>query len=142
MIDRATGMLNTGRSVPSQVTRRSFSPRDCAARVRLRAGLVVEVVHHAHRGHDDLAGRQRGDHRTADPPVPAERPDGRLDHAARPAQEAVPLLLLVRGLRIVRIVEGGPNQDRHRQNQRPGTPQNTQPRSAMRNSTVRGDGHL
>ncbi len=87
-------MLNTGRSVPSQVAVCSACCRSC----RFFVDFAAEVVDDAQRGHDDLAGRERGDGRAADPPVPAQRPHDRLDESPGPAQKALPLIGARQGL--------------------------------------------
>ena len=83
MIDSATGTLKTGSSVPS--CRAVAEPLD-------QAILIVPIRPRRDRRPDDksrpaphhhLARRKRSDRRTADPPIPAQRPDGRLDRMCR-----------------------------------------------------------
>ena len=88
MIDSATGVLNSGRSVPCQVADRRAPPRRLPPRHRTSA----DVEDHPERGDDDLAGGERGEDGAADPPVPAQRHDGRLDQPPRSAEEALPFL--------------------------------------------------
>jgi hypothetical protein len=85
MTDRATGILNTGRSVPSQVAPAAFrfSSGDSSAMP------FAQVVDHPERADDHLAGRERRDRRAAELPIPAERADNRLDRFAHAAQKAV-----------------------------------------------------
>ena len=47
------------------------------------------AVDDAERADDDFAGRKAGQRRDADPPIPAERPHGRLDRLAEAAEQTV-----------------------------------------------------
>jgi len=58
-------------------------------RVGLLILLVAKIVNHAERRDDDFASRKRSDRGTADPPIPAQRPNRRLDPLPHSAEVAM-----------------------------------------------------
>src|SRR5262249_52593670 len=70
--------------------------------------VAAEVIDHAEDSHHDLTGREGGDHRAADAPVPAEWADRGFDPLRCSAAEAVALMEAgVEVIEVVAIVEVG-----------------------------------
>ena len=108
MIDRATGKLYTGSPVSSQRAARSWCLQPVLVAFRADVHVAAQVVDHAQHAHHHFAGRERRDRRAADPPIPAERPHGRLDPLPGPAQETVALMQAGREVvEVFRLVELG-----------------------------------
>ena len=93
--DSAAGAVNTWRlrAVPGRVLHGPCQPRvaDVLGLQDIVGVHLALVVDDAERADDHFAGREAGQRRHADLPVPAQRPHHRLDRLAHPAQHALPL---------------------------------------------------